>query len=66
MTDELYFCPVFGGDVVPLLRSNYDFHADSFYSAAMAVAGELHSRAGWCTTRCAGSSDEARDWAVSR
>jgi type 1 glutamine amidotransferase len=47
MTDELYLCPVFEDDVVPLLRSDYDFTANNFYSAAQAVAGELHSRAGW-------------------
>jgi len=47
MTDELYLCPVFEDDVLPLLRSDYHFDASQFYSAARAVAGDLHSRAGW-------------------
>lgn len=47
MTDELYLCPVFEQDVTPLLRSDYQFEANNFYSAARAVGGELNSRAGW-------------------
>ncbi len=47
ITDELYLCPVFEEDVVPLLRSDYDFQDNNFYSSARAVAGEMHSRAGW-------------------
>lgn len=47
ISDELYLCPVFEGDVVPLLRSDYDFNDRHFYSAASAVAGQMHSRAGW-------------------
>ncbi|MDX1734487.1 MAG: ThuA domain-containing protein [Halioglobus sp.] len=47
MTDELYLCPVFEDDVEPLLRSDYDFSQDNFYSAAHAVAGTMHSRQGW-------------------
>jgi uncharacterized protein len=47
ITDELYLCPVFEDDVMPLLRSNYAFQSDSFYSAARAVAGEMHSRVDW-------------------
>jgi len=47
ITDELYLCPVFEGDVVPLLRSDFTFDSDHFYSAAQAVAGEMNSRQGW-------------------
>ena len=47
ITDELYLCPVFEDDVVPLLRSDYDFQAARFYSAANAVAGQMNSRKGW-------------------
>ena len=47
MTDELYLCAVFEEDVTPLLRSDYGFTQDNFYSAAHAVAGRMHSRAGW-------------------
>ena len=47
MTDELYLCPVFEDDVLPLLRSDYDFVDENFYSANLAVAGEMYSREGW-------------------
>ena len=54
ITDELYLCPVFEADVVPQLRSDYDFNDNNFYSSAKAVAGEMHTRAGW--THPAGSN----------
>jgi type 1 glutamine amidotransferase len=47
MTDELYLCPVFEEDVVPLLRSDYTFSDANFYSSARAVAGEMYSRTDW-------------------
>jgi hypothetical protein len=47
MVDELYLCPVFEEDVIPLLRSDFDFRDDNFYSAARAVAGDMYSRDGW-------------------
>ena len=47
MTDELYLCPVFEDEVIPLLRSDYTFSDENFFSAARAVAGEMHSREGW-------------------
>jgi uncharacterized protein len=47
MTDELYLCPTFEEDVVPLLRSDYDFQDENFYSSAKAVAGDMFSRADW-------------------
>ncbi len=47
ITDELYLCPVFEDDVIPLLRSDYTFADRHFYSAASAVAGQMNSREGW-------------------
>ena len=47
MTDELYLCPIFEDDVIPLLASDYCFEDDHFYSAASAVGGNMHSREGW-------------------
>ncbi|MCB1689942.1 MAG: ThuA domain-containing protein [Halioglobus sp.] len=47
ITDELYLCPVFEDDVIPLLRSDYTFGEEHFYSAASAVAGQMNSREGW-------------------
>ena len=45
--DELYLCEVFEDDVLPLLRSDADFVAENFYSAALAVQGQMFSREGW-------------------
>jgi hypothetical protein len=47
MTDELYLCPIFEDQVLPLLRSDYAFEDVNFYSARCAVAGEMNSRKGW-------------------
>lgn len=47
ITDELYLCPVFDADVIPLLRSDYRFSDQHFYSAASAVAGRMNSREDW-------------------
>ena len=47
MVDELYLCPVLEERVEPLLRSDYTFSSDNFYSAALAVAGKMESREGW-------------------
>lgn len=47
MVDELYLCPVFEDDVLPLLRSDYSFIDENFYSAKRAVAGAMYSREGW-------------------
>jgi type 1 glutamine amidotransferase len=47
ITDELYLCPVFEDDVIPLLRSDYSFDETSFYSAAKAITGEMNVREGW-------------------
>jgi type 1 glutamine amidotransferase len=50
MTDELYLCPIFEEDVIPLLRSDNNYVEENFYSAARAVMGEMHSREGWSHT----------------
>ncbi|HTW35484.1 MAG TPA: ThuA domain-containing protein [Rhizomicrobium sp.] len=47
LTDELYLSEVFDDDVTPLLRSDYVFVRDNFYSATLAVAGEMFSNQGW-------------------
>jgi type 1 glutamine amidotransferase len=47
ITDELYLAEVFEDDVYPLMRSDYEFRDNNFFSAARAVAGEMHSREGW-------------------
>ncbi len=48
MTDELYLYEVFEEDVTPLLRSNYNFTNQNFYSATHAVRdGRMFSNEGW-------------------
>jgi uncharacterized protein len=45
--DELYLAQVFEGDVTPLIRAQHDFVRDNFYSASLAVAGQMFSNDGW-------------------
>lgn len=45
--DELYLFEAFEDDVVPLLRSDYEFVDANFFSAALAVRGEMFSRRDW-------------------
>lgn len=45
--DELYLCEVFEDDVIPLLRSDYSFDREHFYSAHNAVTGRMNSNADW-------------------
>jgi hypothetical protein len=45
--DELYLCPIFEADVVPLLESNAPVDDSGFFSSAQAVAGKMNSREGW-------------------
>ncbi len=45
--DELYLYPVLEDDVVPLMRSTYDFAEHNFYSADRAIRGHRNSRDGW-------------------
>ncbi len=48
MTDELYLYEVFEDSVEPLLRSDYTFTAENFYSATKAVAeGKMFDNEGW-------------------
>lgn len=47
MTDELYLCQMFEGDVTPLLHSDAEFTYDNFYSADHAVKGRMYDRDGW-------------------
>jgi len=45
--DELYLFPVFADDVVPLMRSTFDFDERNFYSADLAIRGTRNSNDGW-------------------
>ncbi len=47
ITDEVYLGEVFEDDVVPLLRSDYAFEAENFYSASRALRGQMFSNEGW-------------------
>ncbi|MNQ96765.1 Trehalose utilization [compost metagenome] len=47
IVDELYLFEVFEDSVVPLFRSDFDFVAENFFSARLALAGQLNSREGW-------------------
>jgi type 1 glutamine amidotransferase len=47
LTDELYLYEVFEDEVTPLLRSDYTFDAEHFYSATQAVEGRMNSNADW-------------------
>ena len=47
VVDELYLAEVFTDDVTPLVRSDYGFTRDNFYSAALGISGTLFSREGW-------------------
>ena len=45
--DELYLSHVFEEDINPLLKSNYTFVRDNFYSATNALNGKMNSNEGW-------------------
>ena len=45
--DELYLCPVFEDDVLPLLRSEHDFVDTHFHSAWRAITGHPADSEGW-------------------
>jgi type 1 glutamine amidotransferase len=45
--DEQYLCEIFEDDVEPLLRSDYSFTRDNFYSASLGISGTLFSNEGW-------------------
>lgn len=45
--DELYLCPIFEDDALPLLRSDAVFSDEHFHSAALALRGRMHANDGW-------------------
>ena len=45
--DELYLFNVFEEDINPILKSDYKFIRDNFYSATNALNGEMNSNEGW-------------------
>ncbi len=47
VTDELYLYQVFEEEVIPLLRSDYSFDREHFYSAFQAVNGNMYANEGW-------------------
>lgn len=47
LTDEPYLAQVFVDDVEPLLRADMPFTRDRFYSADLAVQGQMYAREGW-------------------
>lgn len=48
LQDELYLAPYFEEDVVPLIRSDFGFTDENFFSPYQAVAnGKMYSREGW-------------------
>jgi hypothetical protein len=47
LTDEVYLYEVFEDAVTPLLRSDYRFIRDNFYSSTLAVSGKMYANDGW-------------------
>jgi hypothetical protein len=47
MQDELYLCQIDEAGVEPLLRSSATFTREHFWSADLAVRGQMNSREGW-------------------
>lgn len=47
VNDELYLAEIFTQDIIPLVRSDYGFVAENFYSAAKAVAGQMFDNRDW-------------------
>lgn len=45
--DEQYLCHVFEAEVQPLLRSDFGFTRENFYSAALAISGTMDSNEDW-------------------
>lgn len=45
--DELYLCPIDESRLTALFRSDHDFADTGFYSADLAVHGQMFSREGW-------------------
>jgi type 1 glutamine amidotransferase len=51
LTDELYLFPVFEKEVVPLMKSDFRFDSDNFWSAGLAIRGSRDSNDGWSHPR---------------
>ncbi|MDE2561784.1 MAG: ThuA domain-containing protein [Sphingomonadales bacterium] len=47
VTDEPYLAEVDEAGVTPLLRSSHGFTRDNFFSAELAVRGQMYAREGW-------------------
>ncbi|MGN6499787.1 MAG: ThuA domain-containing protein [Tsuneonella sp.] len=47
MCDEPYLSNVFAEDVTPLLRADTAFDREHFFSAELAVRGQMYAREGW-------------------
>lgn len=47
IVDEPYLAEIFEDGVMPLLRSDATFDRDHFFSASLAVKGEMYAREGW-------------------
>ena len=47
MVDELYLCPIFTSDIVPILVSDFSYLSENFYSAKLAVDGRMFQNEGW-------------------
>ena len=47
LVDELYLFEVFEDSITPLFASDFTFAAENFYSAKLALAGQMNSNQGW-------------------
>lgn len=47
IVDEVYLAEFFEDSVTPLFRSDFDFVKDNFYSADLALKGQMNSNEGW-------------------
>ena len=65
LTDELYLMDVDETRVTPLLRAEYSFTAENFYSAAHAVHGRRQSQDGWAHPDGSSLIAWARRWQAS-
>ena len=66
LTDELYLCPPPAEGSVPLLQSAARFADDAFWSAELAVSGQMNSNAGWHHPAGSGVIGWARQVLASR
>ena len=47
VNDELYLAQIYEPDIIPLIRSDFGFVAENFFSAAKAVAGQMFDNQDW-------------------